>query len=143
MDLLYRAKTLGDNSNWMHSKYIKQDRYNTYLLYTDEDGTIFDEWIKINKNTLSMFTGVYTEVDKKLVFEGDIVDIQEDVAKFFRVPSRGVVVYHKGCYFITPNVNEFLNTQSLYILLDYNLELRGNIVGNIYDNDMEDLIKHE
>lgn len=45
----------------------------------------------------------------------------------------GVVVYHHGMYFARSSSSENALLHSLFVLCDINYVLRGNVIGNIYD----------
>lgn len=65
--------------------------------------------------------------------DGDIVDIDNNVALTFRVQARGKIQYVGGMFLVSDSKNISI-VHSLFVLADTNYNLRGKVIGNIYDN---------
>lgn len=79
-------------------------------------------------DTVGQYTGM-KDINGKMIFEGDIVVLNEDVKKAFDVDD-GEVKYGWGGFYI----KEFSILNSLNALSSYDCILRGKVIGNIYDN---------
>ena len=118
-EILFRAKTIGDEPRWVEGYYTKRDVYGITLftpnapIIADEDGN----WDYINPETLGQFTGAYANGVK--IFEGDII----------KSVIGNVIVVFRACGFM----GEVIGKQFYYDLYEDNLEF-VEVIGNIYDN---------
>ena len=117
-EILFRAKTIGDEPRWAQGYYTKTDTYgirghnpNTSMI-TDEDGF----WVEINPETLGQFTGIKDKNDVK-IFEGDIVRADNG--------HTGYVIFRYGSF--VKECSCHYKTNKLY-------GDNETVIGNIYDN---------
>ena len=91
----------------------------------------------VSPETVGQFSGV-VDKNKKKVFEGDFIRVNEDVKKIFALVSDGPVIFSRGCFSIGDgsSILHHLDT-----ICDCNGVLRGEVIGNIYDNP--ELLKEE
>lgn len=82
--------------------------------------------------TVSQYTGLIDKNGNK-IFAGDIVTLDEDVKKTFNV-SDGEVKYGRGGF----HVNTFGLLNSLNAIASAEWVLRGEVTGNIHDNNDND-----
>jgi len=81
---------------------------------------------------LMQYTGLKDKNGKE-IYEGDIVKIDKDVAEMFQVNLKGVIKYIGGS-FIVYDKSTYSLLSTMYNLTDCNYCLRGEVIGNIYDN---------
>ena len=141
-EILFRGKKC-NNGKWIEGG-IYTDENKTYIIYTyryipdtrDWDTVEFYEnhpryeigYVAVDPETIGQFTGM-TDKNGKKIFEGDIVVLNEDVKKTFNVDD-GEVRYGWGGFYI----KEFSSLNSLNVLASYDCILRGEVIGNKYDN---------
>ena len=83
---------------------------------------------RVIPETIGEYTGMADKNGKK-IFEGDIVKLDEYVKKAFDVED-GEVKFGRGGFYI----GDFNMLNSLNTLASYDGILRGEVIGNIYDN---------
>lgn len=88
--------------------------------------------ITFKDGELMQYTGLKDKNGKE-IYEGDIVKIDDDVAKVFKIKSIGKVKYFEGL-FLVQNGDIIGLLSSLFALSNINYRLRGRVIGNIYDN---------
>lgn len=86
---------------------------------------------KVAPETVCEYTRL-TDKNNKKIFEGDIIKINDDVKKVFGI-FDGSVIYRGGS-FIIGNSNSSGTLNSLFVITDINYVLRGEVIGNIFDN---------
>lgn len=130
-----RGKTLPideyDNSLWVVGYYtcFNGVEHRIYGGYAETDcGDYYPDWVNVIPETVGRYTGLRDKNGKR-IFEGDIVRLYEDVKRAFEVDD-GEVIYGRGGFHIG-NCN-LLN--SLNAIASYDWILRGEVIGNRYDN---------
>lgn len=130
--------------NWVKGYYALLDGEHVIIM---PHSTSYEKALKENKsipktsvnhvidiNTLGQYTGVKDKNGNK-IFEGDIVKIDEDVAKLFCIESLiSIVKYFFGTFICTNKDNYTDVCRSLIVLTDIDGVFRGEVIGNIYDN---------
>ena len=81
---------------------------------------------------LMQYTGLKDKNGKE-IYEGDIVKIDNDVASMFNIKSTGKVEYNNGL-FLVRNGDEISILSSLFVLANTKYCLRGEVIGNIWEN---------
>jgi len=125
-EILFKGKRL-DNGQWVEGNYgfFKSVNGNEKMHHiTTEDGKA----IRIDSSTLCQFTGM-TDKNGTKIWEHDIITLNEDVKKTFDVDD-GEVRYGWGGFYI----KEFSTLNSLNTLASYDCILRGEVIGNVFDN---------
>lgn len=125
-EILFKGKRLG-NGQWVEGNYgfFKSVNGNEKMHHiTIEDGKA----IRIDFSTLCQFTGM-TDKNGNKVWEHDIIALNEDVKKIFNVDD-GEIRYGWGGFYI----KKFSELNSLNTLASYNCILRGEVIGNVFDN---------
>ena len=141
---LYRGKR-AKNGSWVEGP----------LLFVEGEPAIFDindpersaVWsygdarlwgaLPVIPETVGQFTGM-PDKKGKLIFEGDIVRIDDNVKKTFPQVEDGDVRFSRGCFFVG-SYGDIL--RSLDVIADYRGVFRGEVIGNIHDNP--ELLKEE
>ena len=141
-DYLFRGKVTDDyyikemRGTWVEGNLVHQTEYygmsvdKYHILYTGEFHVDYYDAATVIPETVGQFTGVL-DMNGKKVFEGDIVKLTDDVKKTFDVID-GPVYFNHSAFFIKGNDGSLL--ASLFALVDYTYTLRGEVIGNIYDN---------
>lgn len=133
-EIKFRGKRI-DNGEWIYGDLIiDEDRY--YICLQVNDNIKRDDYevymIEVDPNTIGQYTGLHDKNGKE-IYEGDIVDIDNNVALTFGVKARGKIQYVGGMFLVSDGKNISI-VHSLFILTDTNYNLRGEVIGNIYDN---------
>ena len=129
-EILFRGKWFG-NDEWVYGalySYYDFKRW-IYQILGDRTNGIPAAY-EVYPATVGQFTGL-TDVNGKQIFEGDIVRLCESVKLTFGVES-GEVRYYRGG-FVAGKGNGFNNSLDALADADWKA-LRGEIIGNIYDN---------
>lgn len=127
-DIIFRGKRK-DNGSWIEGSVVIRGKQ--CFIFTGET-KVFDYvnwiWYEVELETVCQYTGLKDKNGKK-VYENDIVKINDDVKEAFRI-SDGVVVYRAGSFI----VGDGNMLSSLFTIADFNYVLRGEVIGNIFDN---------
>lgn len=133
-EILFRGKRV-DNSEWVYSSFIMQDKEHK-LLSTEVELFDGDKWRAVNPETVGQYTGL-TDRNGKKIFEGDIVRYRPE---YRCEPMQAVVEYCSDKW-----------NYPAFDLKDHGYEANGlqctheegccEVIGNIYDNP--ELIKEE
>ena len=130
-------------------KYMTLKEYqDLHAIEVETDGTLilspryrFMDSMMIDTDAFDVqeFTGLHDKNGKE-IYEGEIVEIDKDVAKTFDIYSKGIINYLNGGFIVTKNDGSYETIRSaLLILGDLNNIFRGKVIGNIYENP--DLLK--
>lgn len=127
-EILFRGKRkdcneweIGDYSKYHHSygiisHYINGFEYEVY------------------PETVGQYTGI-NDKNGNRVFEGDIVALDERVKMLFNINDGvGVVDYRGGEFYVKTFFVKSTTIDTLNALITYDDILRGEVIGNIYDN---------
>lgn len=71
--------------------------------------------------------------NRRKIFEGDIIKVDDDVKEAFKI-SDGAVVYRGGSFIIGDSKGNESLLNSLFAITDIYYALRGEVIGNIFDN---------
>ena len=126
--ILFRGQTKSDKK-WIYGNLLQTDN-GTYVIqnYAPFEGIGKYE---VDPETICQYTEL-TDKNGRKIFENDIVKINDNVKESFEI-SDGVVIYHTGSFIIDgSNGNGTLN--SLFVIAGINYVLRGEVIGNIFDN---------
>lgn len=126
-DRFYDKCLVGNTTN------VNDDKWTCPLVWLEDR----KEWVHCDNGIICEFTGLHDKNGKE-IYEGDIVKINNDVASMFNIKSTGKVEYNNGL-FLVRNGDEIGILSSLFILADTKYCLRGEVIGNIYENS--DLLK--
>lgn len=153
-EILFRGKDK-DDGNWYEGYYLQLhdttyccmssdnvDEANRLNKENEHHYIVFEQmtdWGLPNKHlraevapeTVCQYTGL-TDKNGRKIFEGDIIKINEDVKEAFGI-FDGSVIYRGGS-FIIGNSNSSGMLNSLFVISDINYVLRGEVIGNIFDN---------
>lgn len=131
-EYLFRGKRKGDKE-WQfgHLHIIEWDKpakakgdYIDYRILGRHN-----ECSYVDPETVGQYTGL-TDKNGVKIFEGDVVLLDEDVKETFRAKD-GEVLFCRGVFFIG-DADRILNCMD--VLADYSGRLRGEVIGNIHDN---------
>ena len=131
---LYRGKRK-DNGKFVEGFYIF-DGFDHYIVkfYTDEnaEGTLYpvQEAFEVIPETVGMCSGV-PDKHGNLIYEDDFVRIDDDVKETFKRVEDGPVRFSRGGFFVN-NYGDILS--SFDVIADFRGVLRGEVIGNIHDN---------
>ncbi len=127
---LYRGKRKIDGK-WAEGSYLHLNIGRDFIC----DGTV---WIgtlepckvEVIPETVGLCSGV-PDKHGKLIFEGDIVRIDDDVKKTFPMVEDGPVRFSRGGFFVGCYGDVL---RSFDVIADYAGTFRGEVIGNIHDN---------
>lgn len=135
-EMLFRGKT--KDSLWFNGSLLRGTNYyddREIFAIVPIDNTFYprceiSSYEEVIQETVGQFTGLF---DKNgiAIFEGDIVQLDEDVKEIFNVKD-GPIEYIGGCFLVGGNGGDIL--ASLHTLSDIHWALRGSVIGNIHDN---------
>ena len=133
-EIEFRGKRI-DNNKWIYGD-LEQIEYKS-LLNTNEKAYMIKQNIvsvTVLEESIGQYTGLKDENGKK-IFEGDIVKLDQDIAKIFCIESLiSIVKYFDGTFICTNKDNNTDVCRSLIVLTNIDGILRGEVIGNIYDN---------
>lgn len=129
IEILFRAKRT-DNGGWIEGFYtcFNGDEHRIYTGYSETDcGDYYPDWFNVLPETVGQFTGL-TDKNGKLIFEGDIVDVEYDI-QYVGVTAERIglfeVVFYDGCFM------KDRPGDGMYHFIPSD---RCEVVGNIHDN---------
>lgn len=151
-EILFKAKLKDWKTNPVQNKWVEgfylQRKETTYCVMEDYErnpvktlhfitAECMTDWglpndfrlYEIDPDTLCQYTGIKDKNGNK-VWEHDIVKINDDVKEFFQV-NDGEVNYIGGCFVI--GYKDGIRN-SLMTIVDVYYVLRGEVIGNIFDN---------
>lgn len=119
---LYKAKRK-DNGEWVYfTPFSPVENTQTHLIESQSELVFFEH------DTICEYTGLPDKKGTK-IFEGDFIKLDDEVKKIFNVDD-GVVRYAWGGFY----VGKFCSLSSLMTLCSFDGILRGEIIGNKFDN---------
>jgi uncharacterized phage protein (TIGR01671 family) len=124
-EILFRGKRIV-NGEWVQG-YVYQIWESVYILWGMTNGV--PNMIEVIPETVGQYTGL-TDKHGVKIFEGDIVKLDKDVKQTFEVDD-GVVKFGRGGFY----VDEFGLRNSLNTLASYDWVLRGEVIGNIHEQE--------
>ena len=130
-EILFRAKLLF-NGKWVYGGFVREFDGSPQII-SDEDGGMYE----IAPETVGQYTGLKDKNGKK-IFEGDIIRVEHDLwhgeNKKTRESDIGVVIYNTNTAEFGAKIHGYCNCLTLRRWKgDFN-----EVIGNIYDNKLED-----
>ena len=125
-EIRFRGKSI-KTGKWIYGNLVINKQIQKYQII---DETLYGK--EVEKETIGQYAGLHDKNERE-IYEGDIVDIDNDVALTFGVKKRGKIQYIGGMFLVSDGRNVSI-MQSLFILADTNYNLRGEVIGNIYNN---------
>lgn len=126
---LYRGKRK-DNGEWVKGSLLRRTNPCIEQFEFANDGVPEPYIYEVIPETVGECTNV-PDMKGKLIFEGDFIQINEDVKNAFRV-NDGVVEYIGGAFRVKGGDGSLLT--SLFAITDIYWVMRGQVIGNVYDN---------
>ena len=127
-EILFRGQRKTDKT-WIYGNLLRTDD-GIFIIQNHVPYHRLEKY-EVLEETVCQYTGL-TDKNGRKIFEGDIVKINNDVKEAFEI-SDGAVVYRGGSFIVGgSNGNGTLN--SLFAITDINYVLRGEVIGNIFDN---------
>ena len=123
--MICRAKSLLTNE-FVEGAFIQGKHAWIVQIYGDEQ---FRELL-VDPNTVGRCSGV-PDKHGRIIFEGDVVRVDEDVKETFERIEDGPVRFSRGGFFVN-SYGDVL--RSFDVIADFTGVLRGEVIGNIYDN---------
>jgi len=124
IDLRCRGKRL-NGGEWVFGGYTKLNNERHFI--TDLNGVAYP----VDPDTVGRYIGI-KDINNCEVCEHDIVRIDPFLLRQFDINEPvGKVYYHKGIFFVGRKERLI---DSVYALSDLNFILRGEVIGNIFDN---------
>ena len=113
-----------DNGEWVEGMPCSDLKGGVDAIQSNIGGGIFD----IYPESFGQYTGMKDKNGRK-IFEGDIIRLDEYVKSTFDV-NDGVVKYGWGGFYI----GDFSTLNSLNALATFDGVLRGEVIGNVFEN---------
>lgn len=101
---------------------------NAWIVQINDDGSF--SHILVDPGTVGRCSGV-PDKHSRIIFEGDIVRVDSDVKEIFERVVDGPVRFSRGVFFVN-SYGDIL--RSFDVIADFTGVLRGEVIGNIYDN---------
>ena len=140
-EILFRGKNKFNNGEWVEGSILRGTFYydnREMFAIVPIDNTFYprceiSSWEEVIPETVGQFTGLFDR-NGIAIFEGDIVQLDEDVKEIFNVKD-GPIKYIGGCFLVDgKGENNGTMLSSLHTLVDISWVLRGVVIGNIHDN---------
>ena len=135
-EIKFRGKD-EDTGEWIYGGIVHQtdfygDTCDKWFIITGNETNDYDIGYPylVEEKSIGQFTGLKDKNGKE-IYDGDIVKLDDDVKKTFNLQD-GVIKYVGGCLLVSGNNGNLLST--LLCLVDVYYSLRGEIIGNIYEN---------
>ena len=127
-EYLFHGKRV-DNGEWVEGYYVKAEKldksgYEHFIIEESAEGSSH----LVIPESVGQYTGMNDKNNRK-TFEGDIVRLDEYVKSAFDV-NDGVVKYGWGGFYI----GDFSTLNSLNALAAFDGVLRGEVIGNVFEN---------
>ena len=126
-EILFRGKRMV-NGEWVQG-YVYQIWESVYILWGMTNGV--PNMIEVIPETVGQYTGL-TDKHGVKIFEGDIVKLDKDVKRTFEIDD-GIVQFGRGGFY----VKEFGLRNSLNTIASTDWVLRGEVIGNIHEQEAQ------
>lgn len=137
----YRSyRTKYKNGDWVYGLLTDAENCFGFAEMTNTSGV---QGIEVDKNTIGQYTG-FTDKNGKKIFEGDILlvkttlDSPDEKTRNDEYTAYGVVVFNEGNFELEGRglvLCTYWGVKSLYAATHFR---KYEVVGNIYDNKLED-----
>ena len=142
-EILFRGKYSKKSPDWIEGSFHRDEDTNiceiAYRYYKKEGETKAGIWVYcvVDPETVGQYTGLKDKNGKR-IFEGDIIRVEHDLwhgeNKKTRESDIGVVIYNTNTAEFGAKIHGYCNCLTLKRWKgDFN-----EVIGNIYDNKLED-----